>query len=68
MTTTKRMDHTAYPESLKEKSWAELRLIIEDAKAALAAHPETENASYYADEICYASNEIYLRKNALFKE
>jgi len=68
MTITKRMDHAAYPKSLKSKSWAELRFIIDDCKAALAANPDGENAGYYADEINYACSEIYRRKNEVFKE
>lgn len=60
---TKKMNHIEYPESLKRKSYSELYYIISDAKEAYACYPEGANASYYADEICYAVNELNRRRN-----
>ena len=57
----KKMDHVEYPKTLKTKSELELRFIIKDANDAMTANPQNENNSYYADEICYCSNEIYRR-------
>lgn len=58
----KNMNHTEYPKRLKTKSEAELLYIIKDAKEALAAMPESDNADYYQDEICYCVNELNRRK------
>jgi hypothetical protein len=40
---------------------AELMFTIADAKSALAAMPDSDKASYYADEICYAADELARR-------
>ena len=58
----KTMDHTAYPKSLKTKCIDSLLFIRADAHAALQAMPDGDNASYYADEICYISDELFQRK------
>ena len=58
----KNMDHTAYPKSLRNKSEAELHWIIKDAGEAARANPEGVNAGYYADEVNYASSELYRRR------
>jgi len=57
----KRMDHRAYPLSLRKKSVEQLRFIIKDAGDAMRAMPDGENADYYADEVNYASMELRLR-------
>ena len=59
---TKYMDHSAYPESLKSKPESELRHIIQDAQEAIKAMPDNPNAGYYADEINYAAMELNNRK------
>ena len=55
------MDHSEYPKSLRSKNDDALRYIAADAKAALDAMPDGENASYYADEICYCCDELARR-------
>ncbi len=57
----KNMNHTEYPKSLKTKSVAELKFIIKDAREAMEAMPDNENNGYYADEVCYAANELNRR-------
>jgi len=57
-----RIDHTEYPKSLKNKTEAQLRYTIKDAKAAMEAMPEGRKAGYYADEINYCAMEIQRRK------
>ncbi len=57
----KTMDHGKYQAALKNKSWAELKYIIEDARETIKANPEGENAGYYMDEIHYASMELKRR-------
>lgn len=59
----KTMDHNAYPARCRRMTESELRFTIADARAALEAMPEGRNASYYADEICYAADELHRRKN-----
>jgi hypothetical protein len=59
----KHMNHKTYPETLKSKTWAELRYIAKDAKETLAANPDNDNAGYYADEINYVCSEMHVRKN-----
>ena len=58
---TKRIDHTEYPKSLKTKTEKELRFIIRDANEEIELNPNNENNSYYADEVCYACNELKRR-------
>lgn len=60
----KYMDHTAYPESLTEKSAESLRHIIADAKEAHDAMPYGVNSGYYLDEISYAAMELKRRQRA----
>lgn len=56
------IDHAAYPRRCRRLSDAELAFTIADARAALAAMPDGAKASYYADEICYAANELKRRR------
>lgn len=58
----KKMDHNAYPNSLRTKTYAELHFIVKDATEAQLANPSNPNNSYYADEVCYACNELNRRK------
>lgn len=58
----KKMDHAAYQANLKSKSFDELAFIIQDAKEAEIANPQSENSGYYADEVHYASAEIRRRQ------
>lgn len=60
----KKMNHIEYPKTLKGKTEAELRFIIKDCKEALEAYPQTDNADYYQDEICYCVNELNRRSKA----
>lgn len=55
------IDHTAYPKSLRSKSVDSLHFIRADARAALAAMPDGHKAGYYADEICYCTDELARR-------
>jgi hypothetical protein len=55
------IDHAAYPRRCRTMSDAELMFTIADAKSALAAMPDSDKASYYADEICYAADELARR-------
>jgi hypothetical protein len=55
------MDHNAYPESLKNKSVEELEFIRRDSYYAIMANPDGVNSGYYADEICYCSDELKRR-------
>jgi len=58
----KTMNHTEYPKSLRTKSEAELKYTIQDASEAVRANPDGCNAGYYADEVNYASSELYRRR------
>ena len=58
------IDHNEYPKKLKKKMFAELLFNRKDAAEALAANPDGQKASYYADEICYVSMEIKRRQAA----
>ena len=51
------MDHIAYPESLKSKSWAELNFIVQDCRRAMEALPDNPKNGHYADEIAYVASE-----------
>ena len=55
------MDHLAYPRRCRTMSDAELLFTIDDAKAAMRAMPDSPNASYYADEVCYCADELARR-------
>lgn len=57
----KHMNHGEYPKSLKAKSVASLQFILKDAREAIDAMPNGENAGYYADEIHYAAAELRTR-------
>ena len=58
----KQINHIEYPKRLRRKSDAELRFIIKDAREAMEAMPDGENAGYYADEVCYAGMELARRE------
>lgn len=60
-----KIDHVAYPESLKALSFASLVWIARDAASALRAMPDGHKAGHYADEINYVANELYRRKIAM---
>ena len=62
------MDHTEYPERLKNKTDSALRYIMNDAFQAMRAMPDNPNNGYYADEINYCADELYKRKQALVKQ
>ena len=57
------MDHIAYPESLKSKSWAELNFIVQDCRRAMEALPDNPKLDHYADEIAYVASEKARRVN-----
>jgi hypothetical protein len=59
---TKQIDHAAYPKRCRRLSDAELLFIIHDCQSTLAAWPDQPNHGYYADEICYAADELYRRR------
>ena len=63
----KKMNHAEYQKNVKSKSDAELLYIIKDCQESLVANPDTINASYYADEICYCGMELKKRKDELKK-
>lgn len=59
---TKHIDHNAYPKLCRRRSDAELRFIIADCQATLAAWPDQPNHGYYADEINYCADELNRRR------
>ena len=59
----KTMNHTDYAKACRTKTEAELRFTIQDAAEAVRANPDGENAGYYADEVNYASSELFRRRN-----
>ena len=59
----KKMDHNAYPKSLRGKTESELRNIIADCKEVIRLQGDfNPNLSYYMDEICYCTNELRRRQ------
>lgn len=56
------VDHAKYPAYLRSKDDDALRFIIQDAREAMAAHPDNPKAGYYADEVAYASMELARRQ------
>lgn len=58
----KTMNHTEYQKAMRTKTGAELAWIIKDASEAVRANPDGVNAGYYADEVNYASSELYRRR------
>lgn len=60
---TKTMNHTDYPKGLVEKSLASLIYMRDDISETLKVNPEGCNASYYQDELCYVTNEIFYREH-----
>ncbi len=60
----KTMNHGEYQRKLRSKEESELRFIIKDAAAAIAAQPLNPNNSYYQDEINYCAMELYKRKQS----
>ena len=65
---SKTMNHAEYAANLRAKSTEELDFIANDAAAALRAMPESSNASYYADEVCYVANEKARRQRIAILE
>lgn len=61
MVADKKMDHNAYPKSLKKKSVGELLYTIQDCKECLRVNPENPNNGYYQDEISYCGMELKRR-------
>lgn len=61
MNTGKQMDHNEYPKRMKKLTGDQLRYTIQDAREAMLAMPDGENAGYYADEISYAAMELSRR-------
>lgn len=59
------MDHAAYQERLKKLTDDQLRFIIKDATEAMRVNPDATKSrnGYYADEVNYAQNELYRRRN-----
>ena len=55
-------DHSAYSERVKAMTAAQLRYTINDARAAIRAHPTGHKAGYYADEINYCASELHRRR------
>lgn len=58
----KSMNHAEYQKAMRGKTEAELHWIIKDAGEAVKANPDGVNAGYYADEVNYASSELYRRR------
>ena len=58
----KKMNHLEYPKKLKKLCDLALRFIIADCQEAIKAMPDNENCSFYADEICYCTTELFDRK------
>ncbi len=58
----KTMDHAAYQSKLKKVAHETLRFILEDAREAVDAQPQGENAGYYMDEVHYAAAELRRRE------
>lgn len=58
---TKHIDHAAYPKLCRSRSEAELRFVIADCRATLAAWPDQPNYGYYLDEINYCADELARR-------
>jgi len=59
----KTMNHAEYQKGLKSKTVAELRFLAKDAREAMEAMPDGENAGYYADEVHYAAMELRNRES-----
>ena len=58
----KRMDHIEYPATMKTKTVAQLRYIIQDCREVIALQSDfNPNIGYYEDEIHYASMELRRR-------
>lgn len=58
---TKHIDHAACPRLCRSRSEAELRYVIADCRATLAAWPDQPNAGYYLDEINNCADELARR-------
>jgi len=57
------MDHTAYQNKLKKYSDEQITHVIRDAREAISAMPDGENAGYYSDEIHYCVMELNKRRD-----
>jgi hypothetical protein len=55
------IDHATYPARCRRMSDAELHFTIADCRSALEAMPDSPKAGFYADEICYAADELARR-------
>ena len=55
------IDHASYPARCRRMSDAELHFTIADCRSALDAMPDGPKAGFYADEICYAADELARR-------
>jgi len=62
---TTQIDHAATQARFAALSNEALRFIIKDASEALVAMPNGAKASYYQDEVCYASMELRKRAGRL---
>jgi hypothetical protein len=56
------INHSEYQKKVKNLSDAALLYIIADCQDALRRLPDSPKAGYYADEICYCSNELNRRR------
>jgi hypothetical protein len=64
--TTKTMNHTEYPKSLKKKTEAELRYIIAECKEVIRLQKDfNPNIGYYEDEVCYCVDELHRRAKGI---
>ncbi len=61
------IDHTEYPRSLKAKSAAALKFIIQDASEAARINPNGDKNGYYLDEVNYAAMELAARAKVAAK-
>jgi len=58
----KKMNHAEYQIALTKKTSDQLVFIAKDAREAVKAMPDGENAGYYADEVHYCLQEIRRRQ------
>ena len=62
MSVAKKMNHTEYMANTRKMDTASLLYVREDARSAMEAMPEGENAGYYADEVHYCNMELARRQ------
>ena len=63
----KKINHIEYPKRLKKLSIETLLYIMRDAQEAIKANPKNPNCCYYADEICYCSDEMKRRDKTIIE-